>query len=70
VHRHQPRTLSFTGVTTYVQNNAGSLSRRSSESHAAGPPLDVVSASQSASSVVLPNPGGADISVSCDSGPG
>jgi len=59
----------LSAVTTYIQNNAGSLSRWSSETHAAARPLDARPASQSASSVVLPNPAGADTSISSDSAP-
>ena len=59
----------FSAATRYVQNNAGSLSRWSSESHATDRPSAGAAASHSASSVVLPNPAGADTSVSADSAP-
>jgi hypothetical protein len=50
-------------VTTYVQNVAGSLSLVSSDNQATGVPSEGAAASQFASMVVLPNPAGADISV-------
>src|SRR6201999_4158790 len=53
----------------YAQNNAGSLSRWSSESHATDRPAAAATVSHSASSVVLPNPAGADTRVSADSAP-
>src|SRR5690349_4398860 len=59
----------FSAATRYVQNNAGSLSRWSSESHATDRPSAAATASHSASSVVLPNPAGADTRVSADSAP-
>src|SRR6266487_1785849 len=59
----------FSALTRYVQNNAGSLSRWSSESHATDRPSAGAAASHCASSVVLPNPAGADTSVSADSAP-
>src|SRR5690348_12598247 len=59
----------FSAATRYVQNNAGSLSRGSSDSHATDRPPAAATASHSASSVVLPNPAGADTRVSADSAP-
>src|SRR5437016_2776323 len=56
-------------VTTYVQNDAGSLSEPSSETHATERSSPDDSPSQSARRVVLPNPAGADTSVSLDSAP-
>ena len=62
-------TAPWSAVTTYVQNDAGSLSAGSSESHATERSPSGVSPSQSARSVVLPNPAGADTSVSLASAP-
>src|SRR6266700_1182461 len=59
----------FSAATRYVQNSAGSLSRWSSESHATDRPSAAATVSHSASSVVLPNPAGADTRVSADSVP-
>ena len=64
-----PGAAVVSAATRYVQNNAGSLSRRSSESHATDRPSAGAAASHSASSVVLPNPAGADTSVSAESAP-
>src|ERR1017187_6716555 len=62
-------TAVWSAVTTHVQNDAGSLSEESSESHATERSSPGASASHSARSVVLPNPAGADTSVSLDSAP-
>src|ERR1700737_174052 len=64
-----PGAAVVSAATRYVQNNAGSLSRWSSESHATDRPSAGAAASHCASSVVLPNPAGADTSVSADSAP-
>ncbi len=48
----------------YDQNNAGSLSRSSSESHATAEPPSAKVPSHSVSSVVFPNPAGAETSIS------
>ena len=53
----------------YVQKVAGSLSLWSSESHAASRSSAGAAASHSASSVVLPNPAGAETSVNFASAP-
>ena len=60
---------SASAAITYVQNDAGSLSPWSSESHAADRRPAGAAASHSASSVVLPKPAGAETSVSLDSAP-
>src|SRR5579863_1050503 len=57
---------------TYVQKDAGSLSPRSSDNHAASrSPAGVAgpAASHSLSSVVLPNPAGAETRTSLDAAP-
>jgi len=64
-----PGTAVWIAVTTYVQKDDGSLSEGSSESHATERSSPSVSPSHSARSVVLPNPAGADTSVSLDSSP-
>src|SRR5215212_8847204 len=62
-------TAAWSAVTTYVQNDTGSLSAASSDSHATGCDAPGVGPSHSARSVVLPNPAGADTSVNLDSPP-
>jgi hypothetical protein len=56
-------------ATRYGQNTAGSLSRSSRVSHAAGVPDSVVATSHCVSRVVLPNPAGAETSVNAESNP-
>ena len=67
-----PAATVRSAAITYAQNDAGSLSRPSSDSHAvsrspAGPAGPA--ASHPASSVVLPKPAGAETSVSFDAVP-
>ena len=62
-----PGAAVLSAAMKYVQNNAGSLSLASSDSHAVVCPSAGADVNQSVSSVVLPKPAGADTSVSADS---
>ena len=56
----RPGTADSSAARTYDQNNAGSLSRSSSESHATAAPSSATVPSHSVMSVVLPKPAGAE----------